>query len=939
MAGEARRREQGPATFADPAVARRNVLVFGLAVFLFCASLPDFFGSQWRVFSLDLVQFLFVGIEHRLARARGREVAAPRQVVVIGIDEPSLEKYGRWPWNRTVLADLVLALAAAGARTTVLDMLFSERDVTPLEELVRALEALPDPLRARPEVVAFRARIPDPGIAPGTVPEILRIAPEAARVQQALRRLDQDRTFAAALAKARNVILGTILEFEGSSRRGADWTSTDKAGAEIPENLRDLLLARLPGATPESVQQSWTQNMVVPLLLDDAAALNLVRMEKDGPGVGPITGPADRERLVLESFTYLGEDRGDERDRVVGMQLPRAELMLAAAGVGYMNDATAADGVARAMRLVAPLDDFLVPGLAVAAVAHYLQAEPVLAVDVDHRPIELRFQGRSSEQGPPRTRFACDNSVRLWMRCYGQRSVVTGAKAELEQGLARYREAVDRQVGRIEGHRLVGRTVELPAIETIPAAEVLRAGELLARGEAVAPSAEEAGFLARLRRRLEGRVALVGITATGGGDTRTNALHQNVPGVELHATAVANLLRREGMLQVGVGHPLVYGVQFACLLVLGWVMPRYNPLRSVLILGLLAGMSVAISLWAMAQGLGVCPYDHLVPMALYFGPAMAYLNRFENREKAWIDAMFKRYVSADYVEQLKFNKGRLELTGKESVITPFFSDMAKFSTISEAFSAEGLFRFLGEYLGEMAAMLDRHGGTLDKFEGDAVVAFFGAPIWRADHAVRACLCSLEMQARIRVLEREWREGGRYPELHRLASKLGKWLPIVVRVGLNSGSCATGHLGTAERGNYTMMGDNVNLASRLESAGKQYGITLTLSEGTYELAKEAIVAREVDLIQVVGRTVPTRIYELLARRDAVEPELAAFLARWAEALGRYKEREFAKAKAIFESLRPVRPEDQVLGLYLERCERFLATPPAPDWDGVAVLTEK
>ena len=258
-------------------------------------------------------------------------------------------------------------------------------------------------------------------------------------------------------------------------------------------------------------------------------------------------------------------------------------------------------------------------------------------------------------------------------------------------------------------------------------------------------------------------------------------------------------------------------------------------------------------------------------------------------------------------------------------MTAFFSDVASFSTISEQLTPEELVALLNEYLTAMCDIIAETDGTVDKFEGDAIIAFWGAPLSQPDHARLACFAAIDMQNHmVGYRDRLAREGR--PALN-------------VRMGLNTGRMLVGNMGSAQRMDYTIMGDAVNLAARLEGANKFYQTYTMISGFTYDQVADDVEARELDLIRVVGKREAVRVYELLDRRGQLEPEKVELLGCYNRGLELYKERRFADAIAAFREALEVSPLDGPSLTYVDRCEDYLEAPPEADWDGVYTLTSK
>jgi len=310
-------------------------------------------------------------------------------------------------------------------------------------------------------------------------------------------------------------------------------------------------------------------------------------------------------------------------------------------------------------------------------------------------------------------------------------------------------------------------------------------------------------------------------------------------------------------------------------------------------------------------------------LAVLLMNARAYL--LEREQKGMVTNAFGRYLSPDVVDALVKDPSKMELGGDSRVMTAFFSDVAGFSTISEGLTPQGLVALLSEYLTAMCDIIVHHGGTIDKFEGDAIIAFWGAPLKQDDHALRACLATIDMQNKLIAMRAQWAKDGR-PEM-------------LVRIGLNAGQMVVGNMGSAQRMDYTMMGDAVNLAARLEGANKFYDTHTMISKAVYDMVKDDVEVRELDTIRVVGKNEAITVYELLQRTGELDEETTELVRDYNHALESYKQRNFAEAQALFSKVLEVALEDGPSRGYVKRCGDYLETPPPEDWDGVYTLTSK
>ena len=311
---------------------------------------------------------------------------------------------------------------------------------------------------------------------------------------------------------------------------------------------------------------------------------------------------------------------------------------------------------------------------------------------------------------------------------------------------------------------------------------------------------------------------------------------------------------------------------------------------------------------------------------LTFSANYAYRFVIEERDKREIRRAFSHYLSPAVVDNLLKDPSKIKLGGEKKVCTVLFSDLAGFTTLSEKLDPEELVRILNRYLTEMTNIIFENEGMLDKYEGDAIMAVFGAPIDIGNHALKACRAALFMQRRLAELRSEW-EKRRWPALHQ-------------RIGINSGEMLVGNMGSETRFDYTVMGDAVNLGARLESANKLYGTSILIGEETYKLAKDGIYARQVDLLRVKGKTQPVKVYELVALKDeAVSIETQEVIQYFERGYQHYLNRNWEWAMNQFRQVLQIKPDDGPARLYMMRCQEFIKNPPPRNWDGVFTLKQK
>jgi adenylate cyclase len=417
-----------------------------------------------------------------------------------------------------------------------------------------------------------------------------------------------------------------------------------------------------------------------------------------------------------------------------------------------------------------------------------------------------------------------------------------------------------------------------------------------------------------------GKVVFVAGSAPGLLDLRPSPLNPKSPGTEIQAAALDTLLRKDFIRFPAPAASFALLLFFCLFTGVGVSLLRRVGPMVLFLAGVLA-------LPALAAWLGfIAGYwlRFVVPefgvLAGFIGAAIVNYNT-EGRQRRFIKSVFRYYLSPAVIEHVLSDPSRLRLGGEKRDITSFFSDVAGFTSISESLGPEKLVNLLNAYLSEMTDIILATGGTLDKYEGDAIIAFWNAPLDQPDHALRACRAALGCQRRLAEMQSD------------LIQRFGHGLRV--RIGLNSGPAVVGNMGSGNRFDYTAMGDTINLASRLEGACKAYGVSILVGEETYRDVRDALAAREVDTIRVVGKSRPVRVYQVVGERGEVSGDRAAALARYEEALAAYKVRDWARALSLFEGL----GEEPLARMYAGRCRGLIGSPPPADWDGVFELKTK
>jgi adenylate cyclase len=440
-----------------------------------------------------------------------------------------------------------------------------------------------------------------------------------------------------------------------------------------------------------------------------------------------------------------------------------------------------------------------------------------------------------------------------------------------------------------------------------------------------------------------GKIVLIGQTVTGKADAGPTPRGPYSPLVLVHANVVDNILKGD------FAHRVPEWMVMAGMLVLGylyvWLAAHRSLSRLVLVSVLLLVIYSSLVLWSWVWWSLSLPW--VGPLLGFTSLEFILIGRRvwqEQKAKQEIKGMFGSYVSPELVEQLVNSGERPRLGGHQAEITAYFSDIQSFSTFSEKLPPDRLVELMNEYLTVCTDIVQEEGGTLDKYIGDAVVAMFGAPIPQREHAYHACVATQRVQCKLGELCEKWRsEGDKWPEI--------VWR-MQTRIGLNSGHCIVGNMGSRTRFNYTMMGDDVNLAARMESGAKSWGVYTMCSEATKQACEEhggdRVVFRPLGRIVVNGRAKATPIYEIMGLKESLAPTARECIAIFAQALDQYYARDWNGAKASFRrsaDLEP-NPSGKTVGgasnpslVYLDIIEHYQIEPPAPDWDGVYIMKGK
>ncbi len=427
----------------------------------------------------------------------------------------------------------------------------------------------------------------------------------------------------------------------------------------------------------------------------------------------------------------------------------------------------------------------------------------------------------------------------------------------------------------------------------------------------------------------QGKLVLVGITATGIGDMVltpfSESTQQQYPGVEVHANMIDNILYQH-FIRRGLREKLT-DIFFIIVFSLGagTLISVLSPLRAtVLLLCSLGGAFAGVNYLFAHYRMWVAAFLPMTTLFLTYAGIVSYRFFFEESEKRRALSAFSQYLHPAVMRDMLSNPDGIRLGGEEKELTALFADIVGFTTLSEKVTPPQLVELLNEYLNEMTGVIIKNWGTLDKYIGDAIMAFWGAPYQQDDQALRACRAALEMAQALQRLQEAWKS---------------RSVPSIdIGVGINTGPMVVGNMGSDKRKNYTIMGDSVNLASRLEGLTRKFRNRLIISESTFLQVQGKVVARELDLIRVKGKMQPVKVYDLMGMA-ADSARFEDLIGRFEKGLKAYRDGQWEMAIEIFQELAGDYPQDGPSRVFVERCHEYLAAPPEGEWDGVFVMKSK
>lgn len=588
------------------------------------------------------------------------------------------------------------------------------------------------------------------------------------------------------------------------------------------------------------------------------------------------------------------------------LEVPFAILAFGAKGVGFTAADLDSDGVLRRMALFRIYSNYMIPQLALRALMDEYKVDSQSVVIKPGRYVELK--GTNIIRIPiDRKGQMLINWTKPWLKTFSTVPISSLIDYDEQRTLLHQTETL------LEEKASSMSTEEIEPYKT----SILALNKKL---EGIRKSWKKN----KIYEKISNKIVIVGSSYSAGTDIGAIPIDPSAPQMMVYANLINTIHMHGFMYEAKWWQNLLLVLFF--LLLIPLVDFRINSaVREVLLTG--GGFLlflITIFLFSFTINLYFNYAFSLIALIIAYLGFVVFKFILYDRQKNYIKSAFSFYLSPDVVNQVVDNPEFLSLGGEERQITAFFSDVQGFTSISESMTPKELVNLLNEYLTVMTNIILEEGGTVDKYEGDAIVAFYGAPVPHEDHAVRACRGMVKMQKALVPLREKWISEGKPP--------------MYVRMGISTGRAVVGNMGSEQRMDYTMMGDTVNLAARLEGANKFYATYSMISEFTYAQIGDVFLCRELDVLRVKGKNEPIRVYQVIGLESEASKLDRRLVDVYTQALELYQSRKWKDAQDLFRAV-AAEYKDKTSAIYAERCAQFIKEPPPEDWNGVFVLKSK
>ena len=895
-------------TFIIPAVL---VLIFSVMNFL------PFYRTGEHVF-FDLFLRFTPGVEEK------------KDIVLLNIDDLAIARVGMFPWSRSIMADGLILMKEMGAAAAVFDIEYTEESPMGLNNEFLNRE-VPEALDNRFSEISDNTTGLFQAIVTGNIPlaDAGEYVMQLREMNDAAKQDLYDKI--KGIARDNDAYFGTAARYFGNAYFTVNMLSQeeDEYSTELKDWIRENMGISVEASADARLLEAVDIRPAVAPITMNAASLGFpnVKIDSDGvrrrvPLIGDYRGTyfpqlsfqavyrmlgrpeiiADKNTLLLKDAGLPGTEKHDIRipldpDGFFIINWPRKEFDDSFTQLSYYY-----------LVLHQQQEKMLIYNLEVMADAGYLNYyqgdTPLLDIYRYAESLKADMLG-----GGDLGQMDSYREVRDYFFSEVNAFFSSSAESDITTRIDQLLLSPDVPEAQKERYREIRDSVKNSFVETAGLyVNLKQTREILAE-------------------KLDGALCFIGWTGTATTDRGVNPFDATYDNVGTHA-AIANTILNEEFLDV---LPQWLSVIVAVILVFLYYRIKLmleNPVR-----GLLAGLGFIVFIFVC----GLLMFRYTGNYFPVLTPIMATSSSFialtivsflsTSKEKTFIRNAFGQYLSNEVINDLLDNPDKLNLGGEKKNLTAVFTDVKGFSTISEAMDPTDLVNLLNMYLTQMSDIIMEQHGTIDKFEGDAIISFFGAPAEFSDHAYRACLSAVQMKRAENIMNIKIKEENLSP------------YPLLTRVGINTGDMVVGNMGTAKKMDYTMMGNAVNLAARLEGVNKRYGTWLLMSESVYDAGGNEFSVRRLDRVRVVGINTPVRLFELVEEKNRLSGDKKELLQMFEEGLTLFEERDWNRAGGLFEKVTGLDPDDGPGAYYLERCRKYAKTPPSKDWDGVYNLTEK
>lgn len=862
-------------------------------------------------------------------------VAESPQILLLNIDDQAIAQVGIWPWSRNIVADGLILLREFKAGCTVFDIEYV--DSSPRGVDSRYLEqTLPDLFKTKFSGLKENTSGLINALSTGNIP--LKEAPDyATSLADLTDSLQQDLTKAVGkIARDNDAYLGQAARANGSAFFTVNMIDdniqlyhvTDELKQYVDANIPIPLINRNKNNRVPFFKSSSIQPTIYPIISGGRGA-GFPNVEVDDDGV------RRRINLLVE---YKGKTYAQLILRPLLYFLGNPEVSLSGTTI-TLKDARLSDGTVKTINIPLSPDGKLLinwPATRFSDSFRSLSFKQLVVHDLvltnlvssltvmEQAGYFANYQGET----PPLDLYRYAEGLKA--------DILDGTRppADMEE-FAQTREKFLAETalflnGTAE-KSLLGQIDGLIADPQLDAETKASYAEIRAQAQTVFAAVKSdydqlTQIRAILKKDIPGSIVLIGLTGISTTDTGVNPFEKNYMNVGTHA-AVANTILTSSFLTewpLWMSLLLAIAMSFTVTLLIRKKEPKTGIIIGLVVVVLTAAAGVLVFLLFKSYFPLITPLLSLAITIL--GVSIVKFFKSEG-EKSFLRNAFSRYLSSDVISQLLQDPDRLNLGGEKKNLSVIFTDIKGFSTISENLDPVQLVGLLNEYLTAMSDIILEECGTIDKYEGDAIISFFGAPVPLDDHPYRACLAAIRMKRAEQALN------------ERLIAEGKMSSPLMTRIGINTGEMVVGNMGTPRKMDYTVMGSSVNLASRLEGVNKQYGTWILTSENVVQQAGDSFLTRKLDRVRVIGIDTPVRLYEVLEERSRADKTLLEGLSVFHRALELFEDKHWDEAEKTFGEVLAILPEDGPATTFQNRCREYQKKKPADSWDGVFNLNTK